>query len=183
MKNITNSLYYSRTETEQTIIIEWKPFSTYSIYILLAIALIGIFSSVAQLSLGAFILLLANTVIYSTICRGVKNEINAASRNSCIQIKGNKFSFSSPLTVIIPKSDQPIEVIPETSRTEKNGRTIKKVFLGFLSALFLILGLLVFSAFTAGIRQAAYVGSLILLLVFALILFLMAFLCFRNSTK
>ena len=182
MQNTTNSLYYSRTETEQAVVIVWKPFSTYSTYILLAIALIGVFSSITPLSLGAFLLLLVNAVVYSTVCKEVKNEINEASRNSCVQVKGNKFSLSSPLTVIISRNGQLAETFHKTSTTKK-ASTGKKVFFGFLTAVFLVLGLFVFSAFTTGVRQGAYVGSLIILLVLALVFCLLAFLCFRKSTK
>ena len=182
MQNTTDTLYYSRTETEQSVVIVWKPFSTYSTYTFLAIALIGVFSSITPLSLGAFLLLIVNAVVYSTVCKEVKNEINEASRNSYVQVKGNKFSLSSPLTVSIAKKWSAAVTIHESSST-KRVSTGQRVFFGFLTALFLILGLFVFSAFTTGVRQGAYVGSLIILLVFALVFFLLAFLCFRKTTK
>ena len=106
MKNNTNSIYYSRTDTKQSIVIVWKPFCTYSTYIFLAIAIIGILTSMTELAFGAFLLLFVNTVIYSVACKNVRKEINEAYRKSCVQVTGNKFSWSSPLTVTISKSGQ-----------------------------------------------------------------------------
>ena len=183
MANTTNSIYYSRTETEEAVVIVWKPFSTYSTYILLAIALVGLFNSLTTLSLGAFLVLAVNAVIYSTVCKDVRNEINEASRKACVQVKGNKFSLSSPLTIIIPINGQCSGETQESSSAKNNSSIGKKVFFGLLAAVFLLLGLFVFSAFTTGVRQGAFIGSLIILIVLALFFFLLAFLCFRKSTK
>ena len=183
MKGTASSLYHSRTETADSVVIVWKPFSTYSTYVLLAIALIGSFTSITLLSLGAFLLLFVNAVIYSSICKEAKNEIKEASRNSSVQVKGNKFSLSAPLTVTIPKNGQRSSEVEAVPAPKKKGSMVKKVFFGFFAAIFLILGLFIFSTLMMGIRQSAYIGSLIILLVLALIFFLLAFLCYKVSSK
>ena len=183
MKNITKSLYYSRTETEQSIVIVWKPFSTYSTFILLAVALVGSLCSITAISLIAFLLLVVNAVVYFADCKKPRSEINEASRNSSVQVSGNKFSLSSPLTVTIAKEGHNIEESKELCDSPKQGGIVKKVILGFLTAVFLILGFFVFSAMSLGIRQNAYSGSLIILLVLALIFFFLAFLCFKALKK
>ena len=183
MKGPSNSLYHSRTETEESVIIVWKPFSTDSTYVLLAIALVGSFGSIPLLSLGAFLLLFVNAAIYSSVCKEVKKEINEASRISSVQVKGNKFSFSSPLTVTIPKNGQSVRVAESAPVAKKKGSIVRKIFFGFLTAVFSLLGLFIFSALMMGIRQGAYMGSLIILFVLALIFFLIAFLCYKFSSK
>lgn len=106
MKNNTNSLYYSRTETEQTIVIVWKPFSFYSTAVLVVAALAGSFCSMPAVSLAALFLLFVNAAVYSAACKEPRREINEATRNSCVQVSGSKYSLSAPLTVTISKKTQ-----------------------------------------------------------------------------
>lgn len=186
MKNTTESLYYSRTETDQSIVIVWKPFSTYSTFILLAIALVGSLCSITALALVAFLLLIVNAVVYSVDCKKPKSEINEASRNSSVQVSGNKFSFFAPLTITIMKAGQISEesTYPhDTPKQSSIGKIIKKVLFGFLTAVFLILGLSFFSVMTSGIQQNIYPESIMLLLVLSLVFFLLAYLCFKVLKK
>ncbi len=183
MKNNTRSLYYSRTETEQSIVIVWKPFSTYSTFILLVVALVGTLCSMTVISLFVFLLLAVNAVVYSVDCKKPRNEINKASLNSSVQVSGNKFSLSSPLTVTIAKKGHSIEESKESCDSQKQGGIVRRVIFGFLTVVFLLLGFFLFSAMSLGIRQNAHTGSLIILLVLALIFFLLAFLCFKAFKK
>ena len=183
MKNTTNTLYYSRTETDQAVVIVWKPFSMYSTYIFVAMALLGSLFSITALSIIALFLLFVNAIAYSASCKNPRSEINEASRNSTVQVSGNKFSLSSPLTITIPKGSHQVKIAQESYTAPKQGSIVKKIVFGFFTTVFLILGLFVFSAFTSGIRQNIYVGSLIILFVLALIFFLLAYLCFKTLKK
>ena len=183
MKNTIDSIYYSRTETEHNIVIVWKPFSTYSTYVLLALAIVGCLVSITALSLFAFLLLGVNLVLYSSVCKMPRKEIYEASRKSSVQVSGSKFSFSTPLTITISKNGQYGEVFPENSNARKKGSTVGRIFLCFLTTVFRVLGALVCSALITGVYQGAYIGSLVVLLILTLIFFGVAFLCFRRLKK
>lgn len=120
MKNSTSSLYYSRTETEQTIVIVWKPFSFYSTVALSVAVLAGAFCSMPAVSLAALLLLFVNAAAYSVTCKNPRREINEATRNSSVQVTGSKYSVSSPLTITIPKGKQVNETVPEDSSPPNN---------------------------------------------------------------
>ena len=183
MKHSKNSLYYSRTETDQSVVIVWKPFSTYSTLVLVALLLVGTLCSAYFLSLIAVLLLVANAVVYSAECKEPRTEINEASRNSSVQVSGSKYSISSPLTITLSKDLQTTELPQEICDTQKSSNTLKKVVSGIFAAIFLMLGLFASSALSMGVRQGAYTGSLIILFVLTIIFFLLAYLCFRSIKK
>lgn len=180
MEKTTNTIYYSRTETEQDIVVVWKPFSTYSTFVLLALLLLGSWLDMTLLPLGAYFLLFVNAIVYFLSCKKPRSEIKEASRNSSVKVSGNKFSFSSPLTVTISKEHKSSDEIPNIP---KRGGKIRKIIFGFLTGLFSFLGFFVFTAFTDGVRRGIYYLSSVILLVMALIFFLLAYLCLRAFKK
>lgn len=107
-----DNIFYSRTETENEVIIKWKPYTTYSTFLcLLAMPLISILTSASPMStpltiVGIFILMMVNSVITIKATKQVTAEIRMAQQKGNCRLEGNKYSFSNPLVIYIDKSQQ-----------------------------------------------------------------------------
>ena len=105
------NIFYSREEKENgEIVIVWKPYSTYGVlaYIIIAGVFYFInryFDSFALSAVGfiPIVALIINAVLYMAKTQGVSAEIRAAQQEGNCRIEGNKYSFTSPLTVYIKK--------------------------------------------------------------------------------
>ena len=185
MNKETSTVYYSRIETDDAVTIVWKPFASYSTIALVVLLALGVLFPI--LIFAAIILFIANTIVYSTVCKDVRMEIDYyKARGTSIQISGNKYSFSAPLTVIIDKAgpaapDQAVAAPEAGQRTR--GSLLKRIVLCILAALFSFLGLFSLLTLISGIEQNIYFVSVIMLLLLTAGSFLLAFLCIRACKK
>lgn len=109
-----NTLYYRRTETDRRIIITWKPFCAYGIYLLMVVFIICAEISYSAssptlaaigswLTLLSLLLLLAHTAAYFFTCLKIKKEIREATEQGLVSVGGNRQSFRNPQKIYIKK--------------------------------------------------------------------------------
>ncbi|MBE7062616.1 MAG: hypothetical protein E7390_02345 [Ruminococcaceae bacterium] len=104
------TIFYSRKETENEVIIKWKPYTTYGsfLYIILAFVCSQIFSktfnSIFIILAGiSFIMMIVNAVVAVIATKKVTNEARTAQQKGNCRLEGNKYSFSNPLVIHIYK--------------------------------------------------------------------------------
>jgi hypothetical protein len=100
-------LLYERTETDEQIILVYKPHSMYVLLTILlslmAITFAPQLSDFASLS-GPLTLAAAAVVIIRIVyMHKVNKEVQDAMRRNSVDIKGGKLSLSDPLTFVISK--------------------------------------------------------------------------------
>lgn len=104
------TIFYSRTETENEVMIKWKPYTTYGsfLYIILAVVFSQIFSKTFNsilmiLAMISFIMMIVNTVISIIATKKITNEARMAQQKGNCRLEGNKYSLSNPLVIHIYK--------------------------------------------------------------------------------
>ena len=104
------TIFYSRTESENEVIIKWKPYTTYGsfLYIILAVVFSQIFSktfnSIFIILAGiSFLMMFVNAVVAIITTKAVSNEARIAQQKGNCRLEGNKYSFSNPLMIHIYK--------------------------------------------------------------------------------
>ena len=104
------TIFYSRTENENEIIIKWKPYTTYGswLYIILAIVFSQIFSKTFNftfmiLTYVSFVMMIVNAAVTIVVTKKVTAEARMAQQKGNCKLEGNKYSFSNPLLIRIFK--------------------------------------------------------------------------------
>lgn len=109
-------LLYERTETDEQIILVYKPHSMYVLLAILlslmAITFVPQLSDFASLS-GPLTLAAAAVVIVRIVfMHKVNKEVQDAMRSKRVEIKGGKLSLNDPLTFVISKKASEVDLVP-----------------------------------------------------------------------
>jgi hypothetical protein len=82
---------------------EFKTIYLYVMYVFLGFAAVGWFTGDQRLSIPALALMVLYFLVVSTQYIGLRSKIKRASKESSVEMSGNKWSFSNPLRVKIKK--------------------------------------------------------------------------------
>lgn len=187
MDRTTKTFYYIRKETDLSVTIIWSPYSFYLPLILLSLFCLSALLYIPFLAIIFLVLIFSNTLFYLLECKQANAEIKSALKFSQVNVTGNKYSFSSPLTVTILKetsqNSSTIHCYRDSFEAPRRGSTLKKAILIILTTILGMISILMFSSMMLGLRQAANIGSIAILLSLSIIFFLLAYLCFKQAKK
>ncbi len=94
--------YKQIERTEDFTVYECRTIYLWSVYLILAVVLVGVLGHIMTLAIAGTIAMLLYFALVSTQYMGLNRRIKRAAKAGTVEISGSKWSFQKPLRVKIP---------------------------------------------------------------------------------